>query len=258
MRSPAVRVFSARACASPLLKAAERFRRSSGIAVEMQVCSRHCHQPIASSATAADVTGLPHFLTEVAEIEGLDIVISGAGYLTDDAEIAGILDPRYRVCLGYRRAALLVQPGNPKGITRLADLERPDVTAGISVIDCLKGVYEDLLSATHRSERMRPRIGLRTNGCVALVEALAQRKVDVAIGWSAFQHLNPAGVQVVPIEESRAAIERETTASLRRLPANAEGAIRFLEFLRNGNADDLLAGDGWIVPEWRGELSESI
>ena len=105
---------------------------------------------------------------------------------------------------------------------------------------------------------MRSRIVVRANGCVALVEAVAQRAVDVAIGWSAFQHLNPAGVQAVPIAESRTAIERETTASLRRGASNAEGAIQFLEFLRNGSADDLLERDGWMVPECRGALCKSI
>ncbi len=253
MKGGAIRVFSARACASPIGKAAERFRQAAGIAVEMLVCSRHCHRAVAEPATQADVTGLPHFLTEVAEIEGLDVVVSGAGYLTDDAEIAGILEADHRVCLGYRRLALLVQPGNPKGITRLTDLERSDVTIGISVIDCLKGVHEDLFGATHRSERMRSRIGLRTNGCVALVESLVQRKVDVAVGWSAFRHLAPSGIQVVPSAGNVASIERETTASLRRGAARAEGAIQFLEFLRNGGADDFLAGDGWILPESRGD-----
>jgi accessory colonization factor AcfC len=80
---------------------------------------------------------------------------------------------------------------------------------------------------------------------------LVQGKVDVAIGWSAFQHLAPSGIQVVPIAGNPTSIERETTASLRRGAPEAEGAIRFLEFLRNGGADDLLARDGWILPESR-------
>jgi uncharacterized protein (DUF736 family) len=71
---------------------------------------------------------------------------------------------------------------------------------------------------------MRSRIGLRTNGCVALVESLVQRKIDVAIGWSAFRHLASSGIEVVSVADP--SIERETTASLRRGAPQAEVAIR--------------------------------
>ncbi len=179
MSEQRIRIFSAKACAAPIEAAAERFREETGIAVDLLVCRRHCHTPYAGEAEEADVVGTPHFLTEVAEIAGLDLVVAGASYLADDGEIMGIFDRSARLCLGYRRSALLVQPGNPKGIRALADLERADVTVSVSVIDCLKGAYEDIICATHRSELIRPQIKLWANGCVALVESVAQGRVDV-------------------------------------------------------------------------------
>ena len=45
-----VRIFSARACAAPLEKAAKLFEEQSGIHVEIDVCSRHCASPVAEEA----------------------------------------------------------------------------------------------------------------------------------------------------------------------------------------------------------------
>ncbi|MHC4684871.1 MAG: hypothetical protein ACYTEW_11235, partial [Planctomycetota bacterium] len=60
-----VRIFSARACAAPLEKAAKLFEEQTGIRVEISVCSRHCAQPVAEEATGE--TGGDDFLLEIAD-----------------------------------------------------------------------------------------------------------------------------------------------------------------------------------------------
>ena len=42
-----VRIFSARACAEPLEKAAALFEEQTGIHVAIDVCNRHCAEPVA-------------------------------------------------------------------------------------------------------------------------------------------------------------------------------------------------------------------
>lgn len=42
-----VRIFSARACAAPLEKAAKLFEEQTGVHIEISVCSRHCAKPVA-------------------------------------------------------------------------------------------------------------------------------------------------------------------------------------------------------------------
>ncbi len=87
-----VRIFSARACAAPLEKAAELFERQTGIAVEISVCSRHCVQPVAEEATGE--TGGDDFLIEIADAGIRDLAIGGAEYLLDDGEVRGIVQKR--------------------------------------------------------------------------------------------------------------------------------------------------------------------
>ena len=71
-----VRVFSARACAAPLEKAAELFEAQSGIHVEISVCSRHCARPVAEEASGE--TGGDDFLIEIADAGIHDLAIGGA------------------------------------------------------------------------------------------------------------------------------------------------------------------------------------
>ena len=47
-----VRVFSARACAAPLERAAALFEQETGTRVAISVCSRHCAEPVAERARA--------------------------------------------------------------------------------------------------------------------------------------------------------------------------------------------------------------
>ena len=55
-----VRIFSAKACAAPLEKAAKLFEEETGISVEISVCSRHCAKPVAEEAVGE--TGGDDFL----------------------------------------------------------------------------------------------------------------------------------------------------------------------------------------------------
>ncbi len=132
-----VRIFSARACAAPLEKAAKLFEQQTGIAAEISVCSRHCARPVAEEATGQ--TGGDDFLLEIADAGIHDLAIGGAEYLLDDGEVRGIVQKGKRRTIGYRTSALLVPAGNPKGIRSVEDMARPGVRVAVSVIDCLKG-----------------------------------------------------------------------------------------------------------------------
>ena len=59
VRAP-VHIFSARACAAPLEKAALLFEQQTGIKVAISVCSRHCATAEAEEATGT--TGADDFL----------------------------------------------------------------------------------------------------------------------------------------------------------------------------------------------------
>ena len=238
-----VRIFSARACARPLRDAAEIFRKKSGIAVEISQCDRHCASPVAEEAV--EIGANHDFLVEIAEDGIYDLAISGAEYLLDDGEIQGIVKKGERRIIAARRSAIVVPHGNPAGIKGLEDLTCQDVKIAVSVIDCLKGLWEDVTVRLGLSEAIRRNISFYANGCVSLVEAAAAGKVDAAFGWSAFKHLDEDRIDIVEIPPERQ-VWRGTSVGLLSTCTREEEARLFMDFLASPESVACYERYGWV------------
>jgi len=241
-----VRIFSARACAAPLEKAAKLFEQQTGITVEISVCSRHCAKPVAEEATGE--TGGDDFLIEIADAGIHDLAIGGAEYLLDDGEVRGIVQRRKRRTIGYRTSAILVPAGNPKNIRSVEDMARPGVRIAVSVIDCLKGLWEDVCGRLGLVEPVRNNICYYANGCVAIVEAVATKQVDAAFGWTAFRHLEADRIEVIEMPKDQQ-VARGTCVGMLSFARQPDLAERFMNFLASPESRRFYKEYGWIVPE---------
>ncbi len=241
-----VRIFSARACAAPLEKAATLFEQQTGITVEISVCSRHCAKPAAEEATGE--TGGDDFLLEIADAGIHDLAIGGAEYLLDDGEVRGIVQRRKRRTIGYRASAILVPAGNPKGIHSVQDMARPGVRIAVSVIDCLKGLWEDVCGRLGLVEPIRDNICYYANGCVAIVEAVATGQVDAAFGWTSFRHLEPDRIEVLEMPKEQQ-VARGTCVGMLSFAHQPELAERFMNYLASPESRRFYKEYGWVVPE---------
>lgn len=239
-----IRVFSARACAEPLEKAAKLFEEKTGIDVEISVCSRHCAQPVAEEAR--DIGRGEDFLDEIAEAEIHDLAIGGAEYLLDDGEVRGIIQKGKRRTIAYRKSGIIIPTGNPGGIQNLEDLTKAGVRVGISVIDCLKGVWEDICGRQGLIEAVRNNITFHANGCIAIVEAVAERKVDAAFGWTTFENLAPGRIKVIPLPENQS-IYRGTCIGLLKFSSEPVAAKHFMDFLTTKEARACYTEFGWML-----------
>ena len=244
-QSDGLAVFSARACAAPLEDAAELFTAQTGVPVKIDVCARHCATPDAEEADPE--SGTHDFLQEIAEYGYHDLSISGAEYLLDDGEVRGIVRKGERRLIAYRESALVVPKGNPAGIRELADLARPGVRVGISVIDCLKGLWEDVSGRAGLAGEIRPNITFYASGCVAIVEAAAEGVVDAAFGWTAFEHLGEGRLEVVSLPPSLR-VYRGTGIGMLSFCKKPDLARQFMDFLTTPEARECYERYGWTVP----------
>jgi molybdate transport system substrate-binding protein len=241
-----VRVFSARACASPLEKAAKLFEKQTGIHVQIDVCSRHCAAPVAEEATGE--TGGDDFLLEISDAGIHDLAIGGAEYLLDDGEIRGIVQRHERRFIASRVSAIIVPAGNPKNIKSVEDMAAPDVRIGVSVIDCLKGLWEDIIGRLGLMDQFRKNISYYANGCIAIVEAVADNQVDAAFGWTAFKHLEPDRIEVVEMPKAQQVL-RGTGVGMLSFAKDTDAARQFMDFLTTPEARAFYKEYGWVVTD---------
>jgi accessory colonization factor AcfC len=240
-----VRIFSARACAAPLEEAAKVFEERTGIKIEISVCSRHCANPVAEEATGD--TGGDDFLLEISDAGVHDLAIAGAEYLLDDGEVRRIVQRGQRRTIAYRTSAILTGADNPKGINRIEDLAKPGVRIAVSVIDCLKGLWEDITGRLGLLDRIRPNITYYANGCVAIVEAVATGQVDAAFGWTAFRHLDADRLKVIELPKDQQVL-RGTAVGMLSFAKDKDKAIQFMDFLASAESREFYKKYGWCVP----------
>jgi len=244
--STPIRIFSARACAAPLEEAAALYEKRTGLHVDISVCARHCADQQAERAD--EKAGRHDFMVEIAEYGIHDLAISGAEYLLDDGEVRGIVLPGQRRVIAYRRAALIVPKGNPAKIKSVADLAKPGVRVGISVIDCLKGVWEDVSARAGLTGEIGRNITFHATGCVAIVEAAAEGLVDAAFGWSAFSHMAEGRIDIVDLPD-RYCIYRATGIGMLSFTKQPDIAREFMDFLTTPDARSSYKRYGWVLPE---------
>jgi len=241
-----VRIFSARACASPLEKTAKLFENQSGIKVEISVCSRHCAKPVAEEATGQ--TGGDDFLLEIADAGIHDLAIAGAEYLLDDGEVRGIVQRGQRRTIAYRNSAIIVPAGNPKNIQSVKDMTKTNVRIGVSVIDCLKGLWEDISGRLGLLNKIQKNICYYANGCIAIVEAAATNEIDAAFGWTAFQHLEPERIEVIEMPKEQQVL-RGTGVGLLSFSKESEAAKQFMDFLASAESQKFYKKYGWVTQD---------
>jgi len=188
------------------------------------------------------------FLEEIANMGIHDLAIGGAEYLLDDGETRGIVQKGFRRTIAYRASTIMVPAENPAGITTIYDLACDDIRIGISLIDCLKGIWEDVTARLGILDNVRRNISFRANGCIAIVEATAEKKVDAAFGWSAFKHLDDQRIKIIeqPPEEQ---ILRGTCIGLLRFSKKPEAAVEFMDYVITAEARKHYLDMGWVLPQ---------
>lgn len=241
-----VRIFSAKACVAPLEKAAKLFEDQTGIKVEISVCSRHCATAVAEEATGQ--TGGDDFLLEIADAGIHDLAIAGAEYLLDDGEIRGIVQRGQRRTIAFRNSAIIVPRGNPKNIHCAADMATPGVRIGVSVIDCLKGLWEDISARLGLLDGIRKNICYYANGCIAIVEAVATNEIDAVFGWASFGHLEPERIEVIEMPKEQQVL-RGTAVGLLSFSKQPKAAKQFMDFLASAESQKFYKEYGWVTPE---------
>lgn len=179
------------------------------------------------------------------------VIFSGAENMMSDfaKALPGLFEPKDAYPLYLRPVAILVRPGNPKGIRGFRDLLKPNVkvltVAGAGQV----GLWEDVAGRTGdiamvRALRRNIVFPEAANSGAARQQWISQTDIDVWLIWNIWQVANPQLAEVVEMDEPYR-IYRDTGVVLTTRGGATPQARAFVEYLKTPPAAQIFAKWGW-------------
>ena len=122
----------------------------------------------------------------------------------------------------------------------------PETIRSPSGLNAAKGLWEDITGRLGLIDKIRKNISYYANGCIAIVEAVADNQVDAAFGWTAFKHLEPDRIEVVEMPEEQQVL-RGTGVGMLSFAKDTEAARKFMDFLTTPEARAFYKEYGWVI-----------
>ena len=180
-----------------------------------------------------------------------DVVFSGAENMFNDyaKALPGAFELKDAQPLYLRPVAILVRPGNPKGIRGFRDLLAPGVKVLTVAGAGQTGLWEDVAGRTGdiamvRSFRKNMVLPEAANSGAAKEQWIQQKDIDAWLIWNIWQVANPELAQLVEMDEPFR-IYRDTGVVLTRKGSTTPQARAFVAFLQSPAGQKIFAKWGW-------------
>lgn len=187
-------------------------------------------------------------------LKDADLVFSGAEYMMADfvqKDLPGLIDTSTIRTLYLRPSAILVRPGNPKGVRGVQDLAKPGVRILVVHGAGQVGMWEDVAGRTGDVKLVD---GIRRNiGFIAPNSGEAKKiwgrddAFDAWLIWTIWQKESPASADLVPTEPENTIYRSCGVATARRSESKALAA-EFSDFLQSPEGQKIFEKWGWRAP----------
>ena len=180
-----------------------------------------------------------------------DIFIAASPDYMETAVRDGVVDPGSKRILAYLIPVIIVQSGNPKGITGLEDLTRPGISLAIGNPETVAiGLYAyEILEKNGLVQGVAPNVVTLAPDVTALETLVAMKKVDAIIGWDVVPRWNPGKVEAVYLKPDQVARLAYVPAAVATHARDPENARRFIAFLSSGQGRELFVKRGYAASE---------
>lgn len=202
------------------------------------------------TGTKVEVTAGPTAQWQDQAKTDADLIFSGSEHMMADfvKALDGALVESTIVPLYLRPLAILVRPGNPKAIKRVADLFEPGLKILVVNGAGQTGAWEDMAGRTGDIAKLRALRGnivfQADNSAEAKQRWIADSTIDVWLIWNIWQVANKEIADLVAIEP-RYAIYRDTGIALTRRSIADERARAFIDFLLSPDGAAIFRRWGW-------------
>ena len=202
---------------------------------------------------AMEVTAGPTPAWKEKALKDADLIFSGSEYMMTDfvqKDLPGLLKPEAVHSLYLRPSAILVRPGNPKGIRGVRDLVRPGLRVLVVQGAGQLGLWEDVVGRTGDVtlvRAFRKQIALHAaNSAEARKAWVADPTLDAWLIWNIWQKASPELADAVPTEPVFT-IYRSCGAAVTTRTSDPALAADFLAFLESDEARPIFARWGWMT-----------
>ena len=183
-----------------------------------------------------------------------DLIFSGSEYMMTDflqKDLPGLIEPSTVRSLYLRPSAILVRPGNPKGIQGIQDLARPGLRILVVQGAGQLGLWEDVAGRTGKVklvEDVRRNIGFfAPNSAEAKKIWSSDLSYDAWLIWTIWQKENPAAADLIPTEPEHT-IYRSCGIAITHRSERKALAKEFADFLQSPEGQEIFLKWGWMKP----------
>jgi accessory colonization factor AcfC len=183
-----------------------------------------------------------------------DLIFSGSEYMMTDflqKDVPGLIDTSTIRSLYLRPSAILVRPGNPKGIQGLRDLTRPGLRILVVQGAGQLGLWEDVAGRTGKVklvEDVRRNIGFfAPNSAEAKKIWGSDPSYDAWLIWTIWQKENPAAADLIPTEPEHT-IYRSCGIAITHRSEKKALTKEFADFLQSPEGQEIFVKWGWMKP----------
>ena len=183
-----------------------------------------------------------------------DLIFSGSEYMMTDfmqKDLPGLIDTATVRSLYLRPSAILVRPGNPKGIQGIKDLARPGLRILVVQGAGQLGMWEDVAGRTGKVklvEDVRRNIGFfAPNSAEAKKIWSSDLSYDAWLIWTIWQKENPAAADLIPTEPENT-IYRSCGIAITNRSEKKALAREFADFLQSAEGQEIFVKWGWVKP----------
>lgn len=229
---PRIVVYAGAAAAPVYREVAELFEETTGVKVELRI------------------GGSGILLSQLQTARDGDVYIPGSQeYLTKAARLGVVDASRKPVILAYLVPAIIVAKGNPKEVSALEDLARPDVIVAIADPEtvCVGAYAVEILERRGLWEAVSRNIRVYASSCEHLANLVITGAVDAIIGWHVFHYWNPNATELVLLRPEEIPKIGYIGGAVTVFSKNKELAERFLEFLASDKAAGIWKKYGYLA-----------
>ena len=183
-----------------------------------------------------------------------DLIFSGSEYMMTDfmqKDLPGLIDTATVRSLYLRPSAILVRPGNPKGIQGIKDLARPGLRILVVQGAGQLGMWEDVAGRTGKVklvEDVRRNIGFfAPNSAESKKIWSSDLSYDAWLIWTIWQKENPAAADLIPTEPENT-IYRSCGIAITNRSEKKALAREFAGFLQSAEGQEIFVKWGWVKP----------